>query len=378
MATNCTINGNNYYKIDRKVGKKLKNGKWVDKYKTFYGSCKRDAEDKYEDYIKQREKGVDEDRCLGELMDIFIREVFIKSNLANSTKKKYVSAYKRLLQGTELAGWKISEITALHLQEFYNSLRECYSTRRALHNLIRRFYKYAELNGIARDITGCLEISKDKAKKGKTSGVIVWPDEDVKVIIKALEGSTLRLLIVLAVNTGLRFGELLALTYDDIKGNMLYVTKQLSEIASIEENDGKTLHLTDTKTISSFRVIPLTDTVLIEIKKHKIIQKRQMLENGYRTNYLFTTSNGTFYYQRNITRSLKRLYKRIGIEYRKFHAYRATFATNLARAGVPIEQTAQLLGHTDIEMTAKYYVDVSAEQKLSAVEKIVKYTLEAV
>ncbi|MBE5036174.1 tyrosine-type recombinase/integrase, partial [Gallibacter intestinalis] len=69
------------------------------------------------------------------------------------------------------------------------------------------------------------------------------------------------------------------------------------------------------------------------------------------------------------------LYKRIGVKHRKFHAYRATFATNLARAGVPIEQTAKLLGHGDISVTARYYVHVSAEKQASAVERIASFTL---
>lgn len=377
MTTNCTINGKRYYKIKRKIGKEYKNGEWVDKNKTFYGNNKKEAEQKYQEYLNRLSTASEDRKCLGELMDIFINEVFKKSNLANSTKKKYISAYERLLQCNEIAGWPINDITALHLQEFYNSIQECYSTRRALHNLLRRFYKYSELNGITRDITGCLEVYKPE-KDTSMLDIIVWPDEDVKKIINALEGTTLRLLIVLAVNTGLRFAELLALDYSDIKDNVLYVTKQLSEEAPLDSDDVTTLHIAKTKTVNANRVIPLSASVMAEIERHKAIQKAQMAEYGYITNYLFTTSNGTLYYKRNITRSLKRSYKRIGVKYRKFHAYRATFATNLARAGVPIEQTAKLLGHGDIEVTARYYVHISAEQQKSAVEKIASFTLNAV
>lgn len=377
MATNCTINGKNYYKINRKVGKKLNNGKWGDRYKTFYGSCKKEAEEKYQEYLKRQSEGIKDQKCLGELMDLFIEEVFKKSKLANSTKKKYISAYRRLLQNSEIAGWPIDEITALNLQELYNNIVECYSTRRALHNLLRRFYKYAELNGISRDITGCLEVYK-APKANNEMEVVVWPDEDVKLIINALEGTTLRLLVILAVNTGLRFAELLALNYNDIKQGILFVTKQLSEEAPIDGDGTTKLNITDTKTLNGHRAIPLSDSVLAEIEKHKIIQRSQMAECGYITNYLFTTSHGTFYYKRNVSRSLQRLYKRIGVKHRKFHAYRATFATNLARAGVPIEQTARLLGHGDIEVTARYYIYVSAEQQKSAVEKIAPFTLAAI
>ena len=374
MATNCIINGNHYYRIYRKVGKEFKNGQWLDKRKAFYGNSKKEAEDKYQEYMQRKETCTEDRKCLGELMDIFITEVFKKSNLANSTKRKYISAYQRLLQNHEIAGWRLHDITALHLQEFYNSITECYSTRRALHNLLRRFYKYAELNGMTKDITGCLEIYKSQPSQSLID-VTIWPDEDVKKVINALEGTTLRLLIVLAVNTGLRFAELLALEYSDIKGNVLYVTKQLSEEAPLDSDSATTLHITETKTANGNRAIPLSASVMAEIERHKAIQRAQMAKQGYITNYLFTTSNGTFYYKRNVNRSLTRLYKRIGVKHRKFHAYRATFATNLARAGVPIEQTAKLLGHGDISVTARYYVHVSAEKQATAVEKIASFTL---
>ena len=44
--------GKEYYKINRKVGMKLKDGVWVDDYKCFYGSCKSEAEQKYNEYMQ--------------------------------------------------------------------------------------------------------------------------------------------------------------------------------------------------------------------------------------------------------------------------------------------------------------------------------------
>ena len=73
--------------------------------------------------------------------------------------------------------------------------------------------------------------------------------------------------------------------------------------------------------------------------------------------------------------ALERLYKRIGVPYHKFHSFRHTFATNLSRAGVPIEETSALLGHSSIEMTAKYYVDISTKRKMEAMKKVVGFSL---
>ena len=54
--TNCVINGKEYFRIYRKVGKKKnKDGLWVDDRKAFYGSCKSEAEAKYNEYMRKKQ-----------------------------------------------------------------------------------------------------------------------------------------------------------------------------------------------------------------------------------------------------------------------------------------------------------------------------------
>ena len=369
--------GNAKYRLQRKVGMRLnKDGEWVPHIKAFYGDCRKEAEEKYIAYMAEShiEKSSMVFRCLGEALDAFAENVFKKSELANATKKKYLAAYKNLLQNKPLAGRPINEVTALDLQKIYNDLTQCYSTRRALHNFLRQFYQYAELNGICSDITGSLVIPKGKTKSLEDE-IEVWNDDEIQTIINALEGNTLRLLIVLAVNTGARFAELLALTYNDIADGMLTINKQLYEMSSIDDKDNVVLHMEPTKSKSSNRSIPLSDEVIDEIEKHRRLQQKQMRKYHYKNHgYLFTTSNGTLYYKRNIVRSLKRLYKRIGVPYHKFHAYRHTFGTNLSRAGVPIEVTSKLMGHASIDVTAKYYINIEAERRRDAIEKITHFS----
>ena len=66
-----------------------------------------------------------------------------------------------------------------------------------------------------------------------------------------------------------------------------------------------------------------------------------------------------------------RYYDRIGIEHKGFHTYRHTFGTNLCRNGIPIQTASALLGHEDISVTAKYYVNVGLDQKQEAVDSLV-------
>lgn len=373
--TNVTINGKDYYRIYRKIGmKRNAEGLWVPDYKNFYGSCKSDAEEQYKRFMERKGQGDVNTKCLGELIDEWIDAVFDSCSLSDNTKQLYKSAYERIMQNDPIAGRRPEEVSALDLQQFYNAKATgAGGNIKALNGLLRRFYRYADINGLCKDITHAVTVPHIQAHTKKANSVEVFEDEEVKKIIAALKGTTLRFLIVLAVNTGARFSELLALTYDDITDGQLIINKQLTEAKNA---DGVSIpHIDKTKTASSNRVIPLSKAVLQELKTHRAIHEKEQRKNKYTSSNIFTSAAGTYYYRRNIVARLKRLYDSIGVPYHNFHCYRHTFGSNLSRAGVPIEETAKLMGHTNIQVTAQYYINVSDKRKQSAINKIAKYTL---
>lgn len=141
-------------------------------------------------------------------------------------------------------------------------------------------------------------------------------DHDLKKLLLAADGHRLELLIVLAINTGCRIGEMLALTYADIKDGVLYISKQLSEAPKA---DGRNCppYIDTPKTNSSIRAIPLTTATLEQVERHMAWQRLEMMEKGYRTEYLFTTKAGAWYRRRNVKKSLDRLYDREGLPHHK-------------------------------------------------------------
>lgn len=125
----------------------------------------------------------------------------------------------------------------------------------------------------------------------------------------------------------------------------------------------------------SYRAIPLTEKLLEELDRHLRWQKKDQQDNHYTTNLMFSTSYGTYYYRRNIRRSLERTCRRNNLPRHKFHSFRATFTTNLCAEGVPIEVAKNLLGHKSIETTLTYYVRIDELRCRDAVEKIQEYSL---
>lgn len=384
---NCTRNGKEYYRINRKVGEKVnEEGKIVPIKKVFYGDGKKDAEAKFDAYMKQlaeeqrlqaeaESMNSDLNKPLHEVIDAWIDVFFNNSDLSESTKALYVGNYKLHFRDTELASKKLKDVTALMIQEFFNSCDLKYSNLKAIDKLLIHFYNYCELNAICSNIARPLKVPK-KETADKLHGIHeidVWDDADLKKVINALNGTTLRFMVVLAVNTGARISELLALTYKDIDGNRLTINKQTTEVTY---GDKSGVRLSDTKTACSNRVLYLSDEVVKEFEKHRRVHQEEMMKKGYRTDIIFSTNTGNYHFKRDITRSLNRLYKRIGVPQHKFHSFRHTFGTNLSRAGVPIERTSKLMGHSGVDTTQQYYINIGQEEKLDAAEKIVSFSLE--
>lgn len=95
-----------------------------------------------------------------------------------------------------------------------------------------------------------------------------------------------------------------------------------------------------------------------------------MRRNGYKSEYVFTTHSGNLLEYGNARRAIVRFYKRNNIPEKKLHAYRATFCTELCRAGVPLEVASKLMGHKSIEVTAKHYALVKRDAQIAAINKL--------
>ena len=246
----------------------------------------------------------------------------------------------------------------------------------ALHKLMRRFYRYLEQQGLARDFTSSLTVPKPKHETESEKKIVVWEDEEIERIFNGFSNVRgdfrIRFLIVLAYHTGCRISELLGLKYDDFSPEGLVVRRQLVRVPVFAQGKKTTYspQITRLKSVRSYRTIPLNDDVLKELEIHKAWQKEDMHRNKYQTDYLFTTNSGAFYEKANIRRAATRYYKSVGVPAYGFHVYRHTFGTNLCRAGVPIQITSALMGHSDINVTARYYVQVSPAEKLDAVKRL--------
>ena len=376
------INGQEYIPLHVKVRPYLdKNGNRQE-YKTFYGKtlkeCKEKA-DKFnaDDRIKAKEM------FFGELVEDYIKNTFLPSSkVKERSKQRYVDAYNNNMAEHKVTKRLITEIDYRCLQEAYNDMTCAASSVDAIHKLLQHFFALMEQEGICKDPTKSLVVPKAD-KKSKPGEIVVFTDEELEAVKQYINRTDvsgfemrririLRFLILLAINTGARIGELLALTYDDIYPDKITINKQVitKPIFKDGKTDGYELSIEETKSENSVRSIPITEETYNELEQHRKWHQEEMLEKGYRTNQLFTTNTGRLHDPRSLRHTLDRLHEDAGVPQYGFHVYRHTFGTKLAANGVALQTLASLMGHSDISVTAKYYINIPAAEKVKAIKTL--------
>ena len=168
--------------------------------------------------------------------------------------------------------------------------------------------------------------------------------------------------VILIIYTGLRIGELMALTWSDIdfKNKTLSVNKSRAK----GKIDGKTvLYVKDPKSESGTRIIPLSDRAIYALQKIK--------ECSSSDSDLVVSNTSS---ESNITRTINRMLFRAGCEVEKcgLHALRHTFGSLLLEKGVDLKTISYLLGHSDITVTANIYLHITREKAINSIEVLNK------
>lgn len=358
---NTSINGQEYFRIKRTIGHTMVDGKRKPITKQFYGTSKGDAERKYKEYLEAQSRAKYEKQERDDLATLHDRAkdymenvLTVTSKYAEGTKDLYKRSYNKHINGSWLDSMCVKDIKASTLQRFYNSLDITHDALQAVHKFLAALYKWMVINDYADNVLPAVELPK-KQKVVHKADIQVWEDSELDAVLRLSEGYRNRFLLYLLNYTGLRISEALDLKYSDIRDNVINVNTQLYEGDHIPPK------------YNSKRDIPLHQKLITELELHKEWHEAEMVKNGYDTEYIFTTETGNQYDRRNVSRSFARYLKRIGIEQKGFHVFRATFCTNLCRAGVSLEVASKLLGHKSLEITAAHYALVKPDTKVDAI-----------
>lgn len=313
---------------------------------------------------------VSNSKTFGSMIHDWIYNIHFK-NKKISTINRYEGLYNLYIKNSSLTNKKISNLKALDIQEFYNALENdniTASTINMIHRVIKPFLNYLFINSLTIKDLGTPGMLKLPKVKKKNTDITVLSLEDQQKFINSLDDDNSdKILFIFALSTGLRLGEILALTWDDLNNGMVRVDKN---IKNVKVNDKWTLLLQDTpKTEKSNRYVPVPKNVLsqLEIHKKKQIELKSKAESLYTyNNLIFATDFGTYIDPSNLNRRFKKALVKADLTPIKFHSLRHTYATRLFENDIQPKVVSDLLGHKDITTTLNLYTWVLDSQKNKA------------
>ncbi|MDR1762175.1 MAG: site-specific integrase [Bacteroidales bacterium] len=172
--------------------------------------------------------------------------------------------------------------------------------------------------------------------------------------------------VYICLSTGIRIGEICALTWSDIdvESGIINVRKTIQRIYIIENGSRHTELLLDTpKTKNSIREIPMTKDLLRMLKPLK-----KVLNN----NFFVLTNDAKPTEPRTYRNYYKKMIRALEIPALKFHGLRHSFATRCIESRCDYKTVSVILGHSNISTTLNLYVHPNLEQKKKCVEQMAK------
>jgi len=199
-------------------------------------------------------------------------------------------------------------------------------------------------------------------------GQVLTVDQAHK-LLEVARGSRLEVLLLVALTTGMRRGELVALHWSDldVETGVLQVRRNVTYM------DGVGYVEREPKTKAGRRKIGLTGVVLEALKEHRERQQQARMKAGAKwqdRGLIFANIYGGYFDADHVSALFKKLLKKAGLPDVRFHDLRHSVATILLVAKIDLKVVSELLGHSSVATTADIYVHVLPEQQQEVVDKM--------
>ena len=295
-------------------------------------------------------------------------ENYIKPSSKQRTYEQYCKIAKIHIL-PRLGNYELAELTPFVLQKFVTDLTVNGNKRtgkglspnfvKTIISVVQNSLKTAHLVGYLPEYSAN-KIKRPKPKEKQVECFSAWEQKKIEEATLSAKKDKYRG-IILCLYTGLRIGELLALTWSDIdfEKSILSVTKTCHD----GNENGKHIRIIDTpKTENSRRQIPLSKTL---VKMLKEIKKKSKCE--------FIIADGEKpVFIRSYQRTFELLLKKLGLQHKGFHSLRHTFATRALECGMDVKSLSEILGHKNAMVTLNRYAHSLWEHKAEMMNKLSK------
>lgn len=221
------------------------------------------------------------------------------------------------------------------------------------------------------------EVSRNVAKLTKPPKVEIYhvepmnPDQAL-AILDAVAGTDLEAPVSVALWTGLRQGEVLALQWSDVDLS----AHRLSVSATLQRR-GREWYIEAAKTAKSRRTIGLPSPAVDTLTAWRQRQLEQRLRVGPRWttrwgDFVFTDPIGQPVMAATLTHNFRSTQERAGLQPVRFHDLRHAAATLMLASGTDLKVVSEVLGHSTIATTANVYAGVLDSLKDDAADRLTR------
>lgn len=380
-------NGTIYY--DNSRNRWISEIHWTDRNgefrrKRFSGKKQIEVKNKIEEFKKQliiSNGNIEKmDLTLQEFAENWMNTVLKNKLKPSSYNRKEITLSNQVYP--HLGHIPMNEITHQDVQMMVNFLNESglsYSSIKKAYDAVNQIFKYYRIKSSAY-FNPCEGVALPETKKMQIDDIKFFNDDQRKTIqdeaLKMYSNGKpkyrLGNAIILLMYSGMRAGELIALTWNDVNfdDRIISINKNAVMVKG-SDNKYKLTNQKSTKTVSGNRMVPMTRMAEASL--------RELEKVGNGSTFVINTKDGRQVTPRTLNKTFHRILINSGIAKNEdeccgVHSLRHTFASMLFKNGCSVKVVSELLGHSDTRITENIYIHLIQEQKVKAILDIDKFS----
>lgn len=371
----CIIERNGSLRLKVSLGKNPQTGRYESYYETFHGNT-TEARKRLREILTELDKGIfvkPGKTTVTEYLSHWLKD-YAFPNLSPKTAEGYESIITRHIIPA-LGRFPLAQLRPDNIQKYIGEKlskgrvkdSSALSARTVRHHIIclhTAFEQAVKMGMLVRNPVDAVTIPRPDHHEMRT-----MDETDIHIVLEMARSTPYYTFYYMALFTGMRRSELLALRWQDIDLDLL----QISVSKSLHTTKGGKVILRQTKTEKSRRLVALSPSTAIVLREHResLNKTRESLDYPELTNtdYVFCQFDGKPLLPNTVTHNWIKLARKCGLRGVRLHDARHTHASYMLKQGVHPKIVQERLGHSSIQITLDTYSHVAPGMQEAAAEK---------